>query len=163
MWNLVIDIFPRMSSRALRDLWRDDRAGFWYGALFWTFWLSLASFPIGYGAREVLPPLCAVFLFCYYRHAWARSVWRRLLVRPLFYCLWAMIVLGVLCSGDMFASLLHAGTGLNKGFILPIIGMECVRDGRDLRRLVAACVVACVWEGLDGIRQAWTGFDFNRG
>lgn len=163
MWNLVIDIFPRMSSRALRDLWRDDRAGFWYGALFWTFWLSLASFPIGYGAREVLPPLCAVFLFCYYRHAWARSVWRRLLVRPLFYCLWAMIVLGVLCSGDMFASLLHAGTGLNKGFILPIIGMECVRDGRDLRRLVAACVVACVWEGLDGIWQAWTGFDFIMG
>lgn len=163
MWNLVVDIFPRSSPRALRDLWRDDRAGFWYGALFWTFWLSLASFPIGYGAREVLPPLCAIFLFCYYRHAWARSVWRRLLMRPLFYCLWVMIALGILFSGDMLASLLHAGTGLNKGFILPIIGMECVRDGRDLRRLVAACVVACFWEGLDGIWQAWTGFDFIMG
>ena len=150
MWNMLYDLLPRSCPRTL---WRDDRAAFWYAALFWTFWLSLASFPIGYGAREVLPPLCAVFLCCYYRHAWSRSVWRRLTLRPLFYCLWAMIALGVLFSEDMLSSLLHAGTGLNKGFILPIIGMECVRDGRDLRRLVAACVVACFWEGLDGIRS----------
>lgn len=163
MWNVLADIFPRSSPRALRARWRDNRAEFWYTALFWTFWLSLASFPIGYGAREVLPPLCAVFLCCYYRHAWSRSVWRRLTLRPLFYCLWAMIVLGVLFSGNVLASLLHAGTGLNKGFILPIIGMECVRDGRDLRRLVAACLVACFWEGLDGIWQAWTGYDFIMG
>ena len=160
MWNAFSDLFPRTSPHALRTLWREDRAGFWYAALFWTFWLSLASFPIGYGAREVLPPLCAIFLFCYYRHAWSRSVWRRLTLRPLFYCLWAMIALGVLFSGDMLSSLLHAGTGINKGFILPIIGMECVRDGRDLRRLVAACIVACFWEGMDGIWQAWTGYDF---
>ena len=31
---------------------------------------------------------------------------------------------------------------------------------RPLRRLVAACIVACFWEGLDGIWQAWTGYDF---
>lgn len=160
MWNMLYDLLPRSCPRTL---WRDDRAAFWYAALFWTFWLSLASFPIGYGAREVLPPLCAVFLCCYYRHAWSCSVWRRLTLRPLFYCLWAMIALGVLFSEDMLSSLLHAGTGLNKGFILPIIGMECVRDGRDLRRLVAACVVACFWEGLDGIWQACTGFDFIMG
>ncbi len=163
MWNMFADLLPRSSPRELRARWREDRAGFWYTALFWTFWLSLASFPIGYGAREVLPPLCAVFLVCYYRHAWRQSVWRRLALRPLFYSLWAMIVLGVLFSGDMLSSLLHAGTGINKGFILPIIGMECVRSGRDLRRLVGASVLACFWQGLDGIWQAWTGYDFIMG
>lgn len=41
--------------------------------------------------------------------------------------------------------------------------MECVRSTRDLRRLVHACVLACVWQGLDGMWQAWTGFDFIMG
>lgn len=142
-----------------QELWRENRAEFWFRALFWTFWLSVVTFPIGYTARDVFPLLCVVFLVGYYRHAWARSVWRRLGVRPLFYCLWAMILLGVVCSGDVWDSLKHAGTGLNKGFILPIIAMECVRDARDLRRLVWACVAACVWQGLDGVWQAWTGYD----
>lgn len=146
-----------------RKLWREQRGEFWFRALFWTFWLSLATFPIGYGAREVFPPLCAIFLVGYYRHAWARSVWRRLPLRPLFYCLWAMILLGVVCSEHVWSSLLHAGTGLNKGFILPVIAMECVRDVRDLKRLALACLAACVWQGLDGIWQAWTGYDFIMG
>lgn len=161
--NSLIDLFPQSSPRVLHARWRENRGEFWYTALFWTFWLSLASFPVGYGAREVLPPLCAVFLLCYYRYAWQRSVWRRLSLRPLFYCLWGMVVLGVVFSGDVLSSLLHAGTGINKGFILPIIGMECVRSGRDLRRLTAACLLACFWEGLDGIWQARTGYDFIMG
>lgn len=155
--------FPRKIFQDGRTLWRENRAEFWYRALFWTFWLSLATFPIGYGAREVFPPLCVIFLVGYYRHAWQRSVWRRLTLRPLFYCLWAMILLGVVFSGNVWDSLLHAGTGLNKGFILPIIAMECVRDVRDLKRLVQACVAACIWQGLDGIWQAWTGYDFIMG
>ena len=140
-----------------------DPAHFWYGCLFWSFWVSLATFPIGYGMREVMPLVCLCFLIPYWRHAWAQSVWHRLGVRWLFYCLWLMIAIGILCSEDIFASLWHAGTGINKGFILPIIGMECVRSEKDLRRLVWACVVACFWQGLDGIWQAITGFDFIMG
>ena len=38
--------------------------------------------------------------------------------------------------------------------------MECVHGEKDLRRLVWACVLACFWEGLDGLHQALTGADF---
>lgn len=138
-------------------------ADFWHGCLFWSFWLSLAIFPIGYGVREVMPPICLVFLLLYYRHAWRESVLCRLEVKWLFACAGGMILIGILCSSAPLDSLLHAGTGVNKGFILPFIGMECVRNGRDLRRLVWACVFACFWEGLDGLWQAATGTDFIMG
>lgn len=132
----------------------------WYRCLFWTFWSSLATFPVGYGAREVLPVVAFLFLILYYREDWPHSVLARLRVRSLFYCLWAMIAIGVLLSEEVWVSLLHAGTGINKGFILPFIAMECVRDEKSLCRLVWACVLACFWEGLDGIYQALCGVDF---
>lgn len=135
------------------------REELWHGCLFWSFWLSLASFPVGYGAREVLPLVSLVFLVLYYREAWPRSVLARLRVRPLFYCLWGMVAIGVLLSEHVWVSLLHAGTGINKGFILPFIAMECVRDEKSLCRLVWASVLACFWEGLDGLYQAITGAD----
>lgn len=133
--------------------------GLWHTCLFWSFWLSLASFPIGYGAREVLPLVSFVFLLLYYRADWRHSVLAGLRVRPLFYCLWGMICIGVFLSENVWTSLLHAGTGINKGFILPFIAMECARDEKSLRRLVWACALACFWEGLDGLYQAMTGAD----
>lgn len=143
---------------------RRERPGeFWFACLFWSFWFSLASFPIGYGMREVMPVLSFIFLLLYYRHEWHNSVLRRLDARRLFYCLWLMVGIGVCFSTDPLASLLHAGTGVNKGFILPFIAMECVRDEKDLRRLVWACALACFWQGLDGIWQAATGRDFIMG
>ncbi|MGE9984443.1 O-antigen ligase family protein [Desulfovibrio sp. SGI.169] len=146
--------------RALR---REQPGEFWFACLFWSFWLSLASFPIGYGMREVMPVLSFVFLLLYYRRQWHDSVLRRLGARWLFYCLWLMIGIGVCFSTDPAASLLHAGTGVNKAFILPFIAMECARDARDLRRLVWACALACFWQGLDGVWQAATGRDFIMG
>ncbi len=135
----------------------------WFFCLFWSFWFSLASFPIGYGMREVLPVISCIFLLLYYRYEWHNSVLRRLDARPLFYCLFLMILIGVIFSGNVWASFLHAGTGINKGFILPFIAMECAREEKDLRRLVWACVAACFWQGLDGIWQAGTGRDFIMG
>ena len=148
------------SWRAMR---RERPGEFWFSCLFWSFWLSLASFTIGYGKREVMPVLSFIFLLLYYRHEWLNSVLRRLDARPLFYCLWLMVGIGVCFSTDPLSSLLHAGTGINKGFILPFIAMECVRGEKDLRRLVWACVLACSWQGLDGLWQAFTGRDFIMG
>ena len=74
-----------------------------------------------------------------------------------------MVGIGVCFSTDPLSSLLHAGTGINKGFILPFIAMECVRGEKDLRRLVWACVLACFWQGLDGVWQVFTGRDFIMG
>lgn len=154
----VTDVMDRIRKR------HDAAPGeFWHTCLFWTFWVSLALFPIGYGWREVTPPLCFIFLLLYYRHAWQGSVLRRLTVWPLFLCAGAMTLIGVIFSTDIWQSFLHGGMGINKAYILPFIAMECVRSTRDLRRLVWACVLACVWQGLDGMWQAWTGFDFIMG
>lgn len=156
--------------RALREafacgaaLRRDDPGEFWFGCLFWSFWLSLASFPIGYGMREVMPVVSFIFLVLYYRHAWAHSVLRKLTVRPLFYCLWVMVLIGVIFSQDVWASFLHVGANISKAFVLPFIAMECVRGEKDLRRLVWACVAVVFWQGLDGLWQAYTGKDFIMG
>lgn len=158
---------PALWAASRLELWRAmrrERPGeFWFACLFWSFWFSLASFPIGYGMREVMPVLCCIFLLLYYRHEWRNSVLHRLDARPLFYCLWLMIGIGVCFSTAPLSSLLHAGTGINKGFILPFIAMECVRGEKDLRRLVWACVLACFWQGLDGVWQAFTGRDFIMG
>jgi hypothetical protein len=77
--SCVADVMDRIRRR--HDA---DPGEFWHACLFWTFWVSLALFPIGYGWREVTPPLCFIFLLLYYRHAWHRSVLRRLTVWPLF-------------------------------------------------------------------------------
>lgn len=140
---------------------RMDPGYFWQNCLFWSFWLSLALFPIGYGFREVMPLLCLIFLCIYYRHAWRQSTLHRLgPVKYLFLFGLAMILIGIIFSIHPLHSLLHAGTGINKAFILPFIAMECATGTRQLRLLCWACVLACFWEGLDGLWQAFTGFDF---
>lgn len=140
-----------------------DPADFWHFWLFWSFWLSLALFPAGYGLREVMPPVSFVFLLLYMRHSRGRSVLARLGPAWLFGCLFGMVLIGIIFSGDIAASILHAGTGINKAFILPFIAMECVRRPKDLERLVWALVFACFWQGLDGLWQAYTGRDFIMG
>lgn len=65
--SCVADVMDRIRRR--HDA---DPGEFWHACLFWTFWVSLALFPIGYGWREVTPPLCFIFLLLYYRHAWHR-------------------------------------------------------------------------------------------
>lgn len=118
--SCVADVMDRIRRR--HDA---DPGEFWHACLFWTFWVSLALFPIGYGWREVTPPLCFIFLLLYYRHAWHRSVLRRLTVWPLFLCAGAMTLIGVVFSTDVWQSFLHGGMGVNKAYILPFIAMEC--------------------------------------
>ena len=167
--SVVLNIFAEIKKHGLlmrqmlRDAVRDPATVPWGRWLYWSFWVSLATFPIGYGAREVLPVVSFIFLLFYYRYSWHKSVLRRLDARPLFYCLWAMIAIGVVFSEHVWVSVLHAGTGINKGFILPFIAMECAQGEKDLRRLVWACVLACFWQGLDGLHQALTGADFIMG
>ena len=73
--SCVTDVMDRIRKR------HDAAPGeFWRACLFWTFWVSLALFPIGYGWREVTPPLCFIFLLLYYRQAWQGSVLRLSLI-----------------------------------------------------------------------------------
>lgn len=140
-----------------------DPGAFWHGCLFWSFWLSLALFPIGYGFREAMPPICLVFLILYYRHCWRRSVLANLKPAWLFVCPLLMTSLGVACSIHPWDAFLHAGMGINKAYILPFIAMECAGSLKRLKLLAWACAFACFWEGLDGLWQAFTGHDFIMG
>lgn len=142
---------------------RQNPADFWHGLLFASTWLGIALFPIGYGWREVMPLISLIFLMFYYRYAWRQSALKRLSISWLFIPALLMIIIGVIFSIHPASSFLHAAMGLNKAYILPFIAMECVRDGRDLRRLAWAFAFACFWEGLDGIWQSFTGRDFIMG
>lgn len=160
--NLVKNALRRIPDvpGELNALRHANPAEFWHIPLYWCFWLSIAFFPIGYGFREVMPPLCFIFLVAYYRHAWRDSVLRNLRVAWLFACVALMTIIGVIFSIHPLDSLWHAGTGMNKAFILPFIAMECVREEKEARRLIWACALACFWEGLDGLWQAASGHDF---
>ncbi|MDY0259862.1 MAG: O-antigen ligase family protein [Desulfovibrio sp.] len=165
MYNLLeygkarLDAF-RVQAGAFRQSPPAER---WFSCLFWSFWISLVTFPMGYAIRDIMPLVCLVFLALYYRHNWQNSVLRRLGAWPLFVCFGLMVLIGVVFSSNVGSSLLHASSGLNKGFILPFIAMECVRNEKDLLRLVWASVLAVFWQGLDGIYQALTGKDFLMG
>lgn len=152
MFRLYID--------KVKEFHANEPAEFWHTLLFGSFWLSIALFPIGYGFREVMPPLCLIFLMLYYRYAWNKSVLKRFKPKWLFFCALIMILIGVIFSINPWKSLLHAGTGINKSFILPFIAMECVKSRKNLYQIIWAFTFACFWEGLDGVWQAITGRDF---
>lgn len=157
-------VLLRRHAAVIKARHKDNPAAFWRCCLFWSFWISVALFPIGYGFREVMPPLCGIFLLLYYRHGWRDSVLARLGGPVLFFvCAAAMTLSGIIFSTNVWASLIHAGMGVNKAYILPFIAMECAHDLRDLRRLCWAAMLACFWQGLDGIYQALTGYDFIMG
>lgn len=160
--NVTLKFF-RARCKPFAAAFAKNPAHFWRKGLFASFWLSLALFPIGYGFREVMPPICLIFLLCYYRCAWHGSVLAHLKPAWLFLCVLAMTLIGVIFSTRPWDSLLHAGMGINKAYILPFIAMECARSLADLKRLAWAQAFACFWEGLDGVWQACTGADFIMG
>ncbi len=155
-----------MSTSRLKAFWglRRSRPGeFWHTCLFWSFWFHTLLFISGYAFRDVMPLVSAVFLAMYYRHCWQESVLRRLPALPCFACLLGMFLVGIVFSISPWNSFLEVATTFNKGLLLAVIGMECVRDLQDLRRLVQACCLALVWSGLDGVYQAVHGVDFIMG
>lgn len=128
--------------------------------MFVSFWLYIAFFAWGPSLREVLPSVCALCLIFYYRYNWEHAVLRRFTAKWLFFFFFATVLWGVVMSQDVWESFLHVGRGINKAFVLPFVAMECVRGEKDLRRLVWALVLACFWQGCNGIYQSITGFDF---
>ena len=128
--------------------------------MFRLLWLYIVVFAVGPAVREILPTLCALCLIPYYRYNWQASTLRRCTMKPLFACFFLAVVLGTLFSQDVWASFLHVGRGINKAFVLPFVAMECVQNEKDLRRLIWAAVLACLWQGCNGIWQSVSGFDF---
>lgn len=151
----------------LRARWRSARASAWSApaeqvrtTLFWLFWASIVLYPVGPRIREFIPSLCLLVLLRYYYLDWSNSTLRRLPVKWLWLPLALGILSGVAFSQNIVDSSLHVLRHLNKGYIYPFIAMECVRSTRDLQKLIWAFVLVSFWQGLNGMWQAYSGFDF---
>lgn len=131
--------------------------------LFWLFWLSIATFPLGQAFRETGPILCLAVLLPYHYWGYRQSALRRFPLKWLFVLFYGLICVKTAISLDPRQSLVYVLPNAWKGFALPFVAMECARDMRDMRRLVWAFVVVGFYEGLDGIYQHLTGHDLIHG
>lgn len=129
--------------------------------LFWSLWIFLAFFPIGYGFREVMPPLAFCFALCYYKEHWSSSNLRQLpkYLRYCFYAFLMLLFIGVFFSTNRLDSLLHAGVGINKAYILPFLCLEAIHSKRDLELMCLAMAIAVFWLGLSAFWQLIFGAD----
>lgn len=132
-------------------------------ALFWLFWLSVVTFPLGQAFREAGPLLCLVALLPYHRWGYRRSTLRRLPLKWLFALFYGLVCVKTALSLQPLQSFVYVLPNAWKGFALPFVAMECARDMRDMRRLILAFVAVSCYEGLDGIYQHITGHDLIKG
>lgn len=132
-------------------------------ALFWLFWLSIATFPLGQAFREAGPILSLAALFAYHYWGYRQSTLSRFPLKWLFAAFYGLICVKTALSLDPRQSLAYVWPNTWKGFALPFIAMECARNARDLRRLIWAFAIVSCYEGLDGIYQHVTGHDLIKG
>ena len=138
-------------------------AAFWEQVLFVLFCLSVILFPFGQAFRVLLPLLCLPALILLYLKDWPNRALARLPVRWLFAGFFALIAFEVLASHWPALSWQTVRPNLLRGFLLPFVAMECVRDERDLCRLTGAFVIAGLIAGLSGVWQFATGADLLTG
>lgn len=129
-------------------------------ALCWLFWVSIVLFPVGPSIREIMPSLCLLVLLRYYYLDWRNSTLYRLPVKLLWLALVLGILSGVIFSQNIWESSLHVLRHVNKGYVYPFVAMECVRSTRELQKTIWAFVLVSFWQGLNGMWQAYSGFDF---
>ena len=136
---------------------------FWRTLLFWLFAASVLFFPFGQIFRTLPPALCLVPLAFLYTRDWQNCNLRHLSV----WWLWLLFFVGIgvmiLSSSWPGASWHGVRPNLFRGFLLPFIALECVRDEKDLRRLTILFAATAVLEGLAGLWQFGTGADLFTG
>lgn len=127
-----------------------------------AFILSIFLFPFGQAFRVGIPPLCLPPLLYLYVKGWSSSTLARLPLRWLFLLFFGCITLQIVFAIHPGSSFRVVSPNFLRALILPFAGMECARSEKDLRFLVIAFVAAGVLEGLDGVWQLHTGYDFLR-
>ncbi len=123
------------------------------------FLLYLVTFTFAPFFRDFFAAFCVLFLIFYYILDYKNSVLRNFDGKGYFLFLYVFLLLGVVFSQNVDESfnivLLHTFTSL----ALPMVGMECARNMRELRNIIWALVVALILQGCNGIYQYITGFD----
>jgi O-antigen ligase len=134
-------------------------AAFWEEILFVLFCLSIVLFPFGQAFRVLPPLLCLPVLVLLYSKDWPNRTLPRLPVRWLFAGFFACIAFEVLASHWLALSWHTVRPNLLRGFLLPFVAIECVRNERDLRFLTGSFALAAAITGLCGVWQFAVGTD----
>lgn len=128
--------------------------------LFIFFSLSILLFPLGQALRVILPILCLPIIILLYIQDWNNSTLRILPFRWLFIIFIASFIIQLVTSEWLAASWASVKPNLLRGIVLAFVGMEVVRSEKDLRWLIIIFAVTFFYEGLDGVWQVLTGFDY---
>lgn len=127
--------------------------------LFWLFWVSIFLFPFGQIFIVAGPILCLLPLLFLYWKDWKCCTLAHLPTAWLLALFFLSVMMQVGFSHWMDRSWEVMSPNLLRGFLLPFIGMECVRTEKDLRRLAGAFFCAAVLQGVDGVWQHVMGHD----
>lgn len=128
--------------------------------LFVLFTLSILLFPLGQALRVILPLLCLPIVTLLYIKDWKNATLRILPIRWLLLIFFVSFIIQLVTSEWLAASWTSVRPNLLRGFILVFVGMEVVRSEKELQWLVIIFAITFFYEGVDGIWQALTGFDY---
>lgn len=128
--------------------------------LFWSLMVSIITFPLGQFFREACPLVSLAILFYYYSLFWNESNLRRMGIKWVFGLFYLLVLFKMLHSVDIMTSIKTVYPNIWKGFALPFIALESIRTTRQLKILITTFVATSIFQGIDGIWQSITGFDF---
>jgi hypothetical protein len=120
----------------------------------------LLTLPLGRFPRELGYVICLVGLAGWYGFGFSRSNLRRFRPGWLFAVLLAVLLFKSFTSEHPEASWYAMSHSLRKSFPLFLAGIEFVRSVGHLRLMAVCLAVMCCYQGLDGIYQYITGYDF---
>lgn len=131
--------------------------------LFGLLVVTMAFCPFGRMFQTAPPLLALPCLIALYATDWRNCGLRRLPIKWLFLLFWACLAIQLAFSSWPGTSWETMSPNFFRGYLLPLIGLECIRSEKDIRTLVVWGTVGAVLQGLDGVWQAWTGVDFVKG
>ncbi len=126
------------------------------------FCFYILTFPLGMAFREIGGITAAVSLVLYYGFCFRDSNLSRFRLKWIYFLFLGLIVFKTLNTTHFSSSWYVFHHNIYKGFALFLVGLEFVRERRDLRTLMILFVIMGFYLGLDGIYQYFTGYDFIR-
>jgi O-antigen ligase len=119
--------------------------------------------PIGRAPREIATAGCILSLIVYYATSYNQSNLFKYKLKYLLFLFCGYIIINSLFfTINIDLSAKASISGVFKGVIFLLAGMEIVRQVSDIKKLVIVYAITAFYEGLDGIYQFFYGQDFIR-
>ncbi len=127
------------------------------------FLLYLLTFSVAPFFRDFFPVLCLLCLIPYYALAYKESTLAFFDGKKYFVFFYGFLLLGVVFSNDVWSSFIKVSLHSFTSLALPFVAMECIRTTKDLRWVAYTLVLTLCLQGLNGMYQYFTGYDFIHG